>query len=187
MKMKKKTNFNLKGFFNKKENMALFVVAVVFCVGIAVTNIKSNDIPLHDGDVLVDSQAACTDEQKEKEAEGEGSTKSFEEQKADMELERQELISKYDEIISNSESKSEKKNAQKQKEKLLSYMEQEVAIAGIIKTKDLPDCLIIITDNQITVTVDDKELNQSTVAKICNVVMEETKRSAENIIIQSNH
>lgn len=183
--MKKKGKFDLRGFFNKKENMALFVVAVVFCAGIAVTNIKSNDIPLHDGDVLVDSQAACTDDQEKTDEQGDA--KSFEQQKADLELKRQELISKYDEIISNSESKSEKKNAQKQKEKILSYMEQEVSIAGLIKTKDLPDCLIIITDNQINITVDDKELNQNTVAKICNIVMEETKRSAENIIIQSNH
>ncbi len=69
--------------------MALFVVAVVFCAGIAVTNIKSNDIPLHDGDVLVDSQAACTDDQEKTDEQGDA--KSFEQQKADLELKRQEV------------------------------------------------------------------------------------------------
>ena len=54
--MKKKFKFSIKDFLNKKENLAIMAVAFVFCAGLIVTNMKSGDIPLHDGDVLVDSQ-----------------------------------------------------------------------------------------------------------------------------------
>ena len=54
--MKKKVKFDIKGFFNKKENIAIMAVAVVFCAGLVITNVKANNIPLHDGDVLVDSK-----------------------------------------------------------------------------------------------------------------------------------
>ena len=55
-------------------------------------------------------------------------------------------------------------------------MEQEIAVENIIRTKNLPECLVIITDSSVTVTVDEQELKQNVVAKICNVVMEETGR-----------
>ena len=52
--MKKRWKVNIKDFLNKRENMALITMAVILCVGIAVTSVK-NQVPLHDGDVLVDS------------------------------------------------------------------------------------------------------------------------------------
>ena len=61
--MKKKFKFSIKDIskiFNKKENLAIMAVALVFCAGLIVTNMKSGDIPLHDGDVLVDSQNVQT-------------------------------------------------------------------------------------------------------------------------------
>ena len=58
--MKKKFKFSIKDFLNKKENLAIMAVAFVFCAGLIVTNMKSGDIPLHDGDVLVDSQNVQT-------------------------------------------------------------------------------------------------------------------------------
>ena len=52
----KRKKIDIKGFLNKKENVAIMAVALIFCAGLVVTNVKSGQIPLHDGDVLVDSQ-----------------------------------------------------------------------------------------------------------------------------------
>ena len=194
--MKKKFKFSLKDFLNKKENVAIMAVAFVFCAGLIVTNVKSGDIPLHDGDVLVDSQNVQTaedgetdgEETKENEdASQAGESNTFEEKRANLELERNDLIAKYDDTIENSDNEAEKKNAVEQKEKLTGYMEQEIAVESIIQTKNLPECLVIITDNMVTVTVDEQDLKQSVVAKICNIVMEETQRSADKIVIQSSY
>lgn len=178
--MKKKIKFDIKGFFNRRENVAIIAVAVIFCAGLVVTQVKAKNIPLHDGDVLVDSENV-TKEVPEKE----GAT--FDEKKASLELKRNEILSKYDDTIKNSSNKSEKKNAVKQKERLATYMEQEIAIETLIKSKNLPDSMLVITDNMITVTVDQQDLKQDTVTKICNIVMEETNRTADKIIIQSSY
>ena len=66
-------------------------------------------------------------------------------------------------------------------------MEQEVAAENKIKAKNLPDCLVIISDSTVTVTVDEQNLKQNMVAKICNIVMEETQRTADKIVIQSSY
>lgn len=59
--MKKRFKFNLKEFLNKRENVAIVAVAAVFCAGVVVTEMKAGDIPLHDGDVLVDSRNIAQD------------------------------------------------------------------------------------------------------------------------------
>jgi len=222
MKTKKRLKIDLKGFLNKKENMAILAVAAVFCAGLIVTEMKAGDIPLHDGDVLVDSrniaqaeettdeetgdgsaeaaedsetqdedQSAAQDgSQGETAAEGAQSEKSggtFAEKRAKLELQRTDLIAGYDDTIKNSTNDAEKRNAVANKEKLTKYMEQEVSIENIIASKNLPECLVIITESTVTVTVDEQDLTQNTVAKICNIVMEETQRTADKIIIQSNY
>ena len=196
--MKKRIKFDLKGFLNKKENMALIAMAVILCAGVAVTNVKANNIPLHDGDVLVDSQnvaqadetAETTDATADEETTGSSETvagvnASLEEQRAKLDLERNDLIAGYEDTIKNSTNEAEQKSAVAKKEKLTGYMEQEIAIEGMITSKNLPASLVIISDNTVTVTVDEQDLKQDVVAKICNLVMEETGRTADKIIIQS--
>ena len=175
--MKKKFTFDIKAFLHRKENLALMTMAVVLCTGLALTNVKGQ-IPLHDGDVLVDSKAVTEEPKAEEEA-------TLEQKRANLELERNQLIAAFDETIKNSASEEEKKNAMKQKEQLIKCMEQEIAIEGIIDTKNLPDSLVIITENTVNVTVDEQDLKQNMVTKICNVVMTETGRTADKIIIQS--
>ena len=187
--MNKRWKTNIKDFLNRKENMALITMAVILCVGIAVTNVK-NQVPLHDGDVLVDSQNVAVETEAETEAGGEKEAEeetpsTLEQKRAALELERNELIAGYDETIENSSNESEQKNAIAQKERLAGYMEQEIAIERIIDTKNLPASLVIITDNMVTVTVDEQDLKQNVVTKICNVVMSETGRTADKIVIQS--
>ncbi len=178
--MRKKLHFDIKGFLHKKENLALITMAVVLCTGLVLTNAKSQ-LPLHDGDVLVDSKAVAEGTQTNVEE----SASTLDQKRANLELERNELIAGFDETIQNSSSDAEKKNAIKQKEQLTKYMEQEIAIEGILDTKNLPDSLVIITESTVNVTVDEQELKQNMVTKICSVVMTETGRTADKIIIQS--
>lgn len=180
--MKRKFHFDIKAFLHKKENLALITMAVVLCAGLALTNVK-NQIPLHDGDVLVDSKTV-TEELK---TEGDDTIEetTLDQKRANLELERNDLIAAFDKTIENSTVEAEKKNAMKQKEQLTKYMEQEIAIEGIIASKNLPDTLVIITENTVNVTVDEQDLKQNMVTKICNVIMTETGRTADKIIIQS--
>lgn len=209
MKANNKSKLSLKGFFNKKENIVITAVALVFCAGLVVTEMKAGDIPLHDGDVLVDSRnisaeneelppdnsgesSGLSSEDTAEEPDGENSGSEaagsvFSAQRAKLEMERSDLIGKYDDTIKNSTNDTEKKNAVASKEKLTDYMEQEVAVTNIISGKNLPDCLVIITDSTVTVTVDDRDLDQNTAAKICSIIMAETGRSADKIVIQSNY
>ena len=55
----------------------------------------------------------------------------------------------------------------------------------LIKTKDLPEALVIITDNSVNVTVNTQELLRSDVAKIYDIVMRETGRDAGEIVVQN--
>jgi hypothetical protein len=152
----------------------------MFGVGAFLASGGQTDIPVHDGDVLVDSLAIS--EEKEKDMVSEG---SFEERRSALELKRNKLISTLDSTINNSKSDEEKVNAGKEKERILSYMETELSIESLIKSKNLPDCFVLMTESSINVTVDQQELDTNTVAKICDIVMRETGKSADKIIIQS--
>ena len=141
---------------------------------------KKRDIPVHDGEVLVDSLAVS--ETKPEELKGD-----FETLRAEFELERNKLISTLDQTINSSENEGEKDNASKEKKRIMDYMESELAVESIIKSKGLPDSFVLITESSISVTVDKQELDTNTVAKICDIVMRETGRPADKIIIQSKY
>ena len=64
-------------------------------------------------------------------------------------------------------------------------MENELAIESLIQSKNLPASFVLITESSVNVTVDKQELDTNTVAKICDIVMRETGRTADKIIIQS--
>lgn len=179
--MKKK--FSYKDILYKSKRLTVLGLVVVLGAGIVVTSglDKKSEIPAHDGEVLVDSLAV----------EKENSTKpvsgDFDEMRAQMELERNKLISTLDSTINNSNNDNEKKNASDEKKRIMEYMETELAIESIIKQKNLPDSFVLITESSISVTVDQQELDTNTVAKICDIVMRETGKSADKIIIQSKY
>ena len=173
--MKKK--FTYKDILFKSKRLAITALIVVFGAGILITSAGQDEIPVHDGDVLVDSLSVTE--------EGAVSEGSFEERRAALELERNKLISTLDSTINESENDNEKENAAQEKERILGYMETELAIESLIESKNLPDSFVIITESSVNVTVDEQELDTNTVAKICDIVMRETGKSADKIIIQS--
>ena len=176
--MKKK--FSYKDIIFKGKRLAALCLIVVFGAGLALTSSLNSDIPVHDGDVLVDSLAVS-----EKDVQPEEGT--FEEMRAALELERNKLIAILDSTIDNSKNDAEKANASQTKEKIVGYMENELAIESIIKAKGLPDSFVMITDSSVNVTVDKQELDTNTVAKICDIVMRETGKTADKIVIQSKY
>ena len=180
--MKKK--FSYKDILYKGKRVAVLGLVVVFGTGVIVTSglDKKEEVPAHDGEVLVDSLAV-----EEEETDAAASGGDFEEMRAQMELERNKLISTLDSTINNSNNDNEKKNASEEKQRILGYMETELAIESIIEQKNLPDSFVLITESSISVPVDQQDLDTSTVAKICDIVMRETGESADKIIIQSKY
>lgn len=179
MTLKKK--FSYKDIIYKGKRLAILLLVVVFGTGLIVTSSLNDDIPVHDGDVLVDS-LAVTEENENVENKG-----SFEEMRAKLELERNKLISTLDSTINNSKNENEKINASEEKKRILGNMEKELAIESIISSKGLPDSFAMITESSVNVTVDKQELDTNTVAKICDIVMRETGKTADKIIVQSKY
>lgn len=187
---------------NKKKCTAL--AALLLCIGAyAVTDsmvsqqTAGNDIPLHDGDVLVDSlnvkdakgQAEGTlDESSlvtsDDVAELENTDTYFQELRATLDMDRNKIISMLTEAENSASTAAEKKDATEEKMQLLGYMEQEKTIETLIKNKGLPETFVVITDSGVNITVNTENLDQPTVTKICEIVMRQTDRKASEIVVQ---
>lgn len=209
---------NLWERIKKHKKMAGSLLALALCLGIitavggifpSAESASSEEIPEHDGDVLVDSihveepseasKSADASEKASEKSEKKGSElvtsddvedlenadAYFQEMRATINMDRNQIISMLTDAESTAENSTEKENANQQKMQLLQYMEQEQNVENAIKAKGLPECLVLITDSGINVTVNKQDLNQSDVAKICDIVMRETGRKAPEIIIQS--
>ena len=185
-------------------------ILAVICLGLVLTGCFIADknlhttanIPEHDGEILVDSLNI----QKEpaKNSNNETETKSetelvssddlseleqgdtyFDELRATITLDRNDVIAMLTDAEATAENSAEKDNASEQKNKLIENMQLEQTVESAIKAKGLPECLVLITENGVNVTVNKQELSENEVAKICDIVMRETDRSASQIIIQS--
>ena len=176
----KKKRFSYKDILYKSRRMTALALLVMFGAGIAVVSGGQSEIPVHDGDVLVDSLAIEEEAVKEKTGSG-----SFEERRAALELERNKLIAALDDTIDSTKNDDERARASSEKERIMTWMETELAVENMIVSKNLPKSFVLITDQSVTVTVDKQELDTSTVAKICDIAMRETGRTADKIIVQS--
>lgn len=185
-------------------------LAAVLCLAIVITgcliseknNKTAASIPEHNGEVLVDSlnisdNTSATKNETKKEnnektelvtsddiSELEGDS-YFQEMRATINLDRNEVISMLTDAEAAAENTSEKDSASQQKSELMENMQKEQEVESAIAAKGLPECLVLITENGVNVTVNKQELNDNDVAKICDIVMRETGRSASQIIIQS--
>lgn len=112
----------------------------------------------------------------------------FEEVRATINMDRNQVISMLTDVIEESKDGSaEKSSATQQKLKIIDYMNKEKVIENLIKNKGFTDALVLMTDNSVNVTVNKQEITQSDVAKICDIVMRETGRDASQIVIQSKY
>ena len=159
-----KKKFSYKDILYKGKRLGALCLILVFGAGLLVTSQMGNKIPVHDGDVLVDSLAVSEDADKEG---------TFEEMRAALDLERNKLLSSMD--------------SEQEKKRITGYMEKELSVESLIKSKNLPSSYVVITESCVTVTVDKQELDTNTVAKICDIVMRETGRTADKIVSQSKY
>ncbi|MDO4745032.1 MAG: SpoIIIAH-like family protein [Bacillota bacterium] len=147
----------------KKKKKYVAVSALILCIGAYVItgniledNKVNDDIPLHDGDVLVNNDVETGDTY-------------MQELRATLEMERNKIISLLDE---------------EEKAKLLNYMEEEKTIETLIKNKGLPDSFVVISDGGVNVTVNTDELDQEAVTKITEIILRQTDKKAGEIVIQ---
>ena len=178
----KKKKISYKDVLFKSRRMTALALMVMFGAGLAVVSGGQSEIPVHDGDVLVDSLAI--EEETVKETAGAG---SFEERRAALELERNKLMASLDDTINSTKNEDERARASGEKDRILTWMETELAVESMISSKNLPQSFVLITESSVSVTVDKQELDTNTVAKICDIVMRETGRTADKIIIQSSY
>lgn len=112
----------------------------------------------------------------------------FEEVRATINMDRNQVISMLTDVIEESKDGSaEKNNATQQKLKIIDYMNKEKIIENLIRNKGFEDALVLMTDNSVNVTVNKQEITQSDVAKICDIIIRETGRDAGQIVIQSKY
>ena len=177
-----KNNKGLFSFIRNNKKISLFIICIVFCIiGFLITgalNTKetgSDDIPIHDGDVLVTSDDV---------SELDNNDTYLQELRATLDMERNKIIAMLSDSEGTASTPSEKDEAAKEKIKLMKYMEQEKTIETLIKNKGLPEAFVVITDNSVNVTVNTEDLDQATVTKICEIIMRQTDRKASEIVVQ---
>ena len=90
----------------------------------------------------------------------------------------------YDAIIANETSSVEAiKNAESAKLSLISQMEIELVVEGLITAKGFEDCVVTISDAYVNAVVKSSELSSAEVAQIVAVIQSQLKTGIENIKI----
>lgn len=171
---------------------------------------EQNEMDAHDGEVLVDSislteisgtgaaieETIASDVIDEEAAivitsddidELANVTTYLSEIRATIDMDRNEIISMLSDVIAEAEDGPEKNNATQQKLKIIEYMNAEKVMENLIENKGFTDALVIMTDTSVNVTVNKDQLSQGDVAKIMDIVIRETARSASQIVIQSKY
>lgn len=108
----------------------------------------------------------------------------FQTYRTDRESTRDQELLYYDGIIS-SESSSELAitNAENAKLALISQMEKELVVEGLIKAKGFDDCVVSISDSNVNAVVKAGDLTSSQVAQIVSVIQSQLSVGIENIKI----
>lgn len=97
---------------------------------------------------------------------------------------RANLIERYNEIINNENTTDDvRSDAQKRILNIGDVAQKELHIEGLIKAKGYQDAILFINANNVSVVVSTDMLNEQDVAKILDIVKEETSFKPANIKI----
>lgn len=86
-------------------------------------------------------------------------------------------------IASNTASQDAKTTAEQKKQELVSLMESELALEGLIKAKGFNDAVVSTSTSAINVIVKSSELTADEVAQIVDVIQNQTTYTIDNIKI----
>lgn len=115
---------------------------------------------------------------------GDAQVTFFSTYRADREATRAQEVLYLEDIITSASSTEEViATAQEKKIGLVSNMEVELALEGLIKAKGFEDCIVTISSNNVNVVVKDSELSVQEAAQIFNIIVTETDYPASNVII----
>lgn len=95
----------------------------------------------------------------------------------------QEILYLEDIISASTTDEASMTEANNKKLALVSSMETELALEGLIKAKGFEDCVVTISNNNVNVVVKDGELTADKAAQILNIIVSETDYEASNVII----
>lgn len=97
---------------------------------------------------------------------------------------RDQEILYYDAIIDSPSSSQEQIfAAQNAKMSLITTMEKELAVEGLIKAQGFSDCVISISNTKVNVVVQCESLTENEVAQITTVVREQLGTELKNIVV----
>lgn len=97
----------------------------------------------------------------------------------------EEMISVLTDTIDNAGEGSEKNSAKEQKDKIIKYMDMEKSLENLIRSKGYSDAFVIVTDKSVNVTVQADSIDDQDAARILDIVMRETGRNADGIVVQA--
>ena len=112
-----------------------------------------------------------------------GSDEFFKEARETLAYDRNEMISVLTDTIDNAGEGSEKNSAKEQKDKIIKYMDMEKSLENLIRSKGYSDAFV--TDKSVNVTVQADSIDDQDAARILDIVMRETGRNADGIVVQA--
>lgn len=163
---------------NKKRYL-LFALFIVLLLVVCYANYRINNGPIVKDEEASQPDAVQSDDSAAAMTEGEESFAVF---RQDRDSVRTKEIEYLDAIVLNEDTDKEtRKQAQNQKLELISAMEKEVTIEGLLKATGFKDVAVTLHKGSVNVVVDTVELSDSDVAKVLDIVRRETKEKPENI------
>ena len=102
--------------------------------------------------------------------------------RSDRESYRERELSYYQAIIDSDQSTELEIDSAKQSMlSLISQMETELVVEGLIKGLGFDDCVMTLTDSNVNVVIKSVKLNENEVAQIVSILQEQLNVSLENI------
>ena len=74
-------------------------------------------------------------------------------------------------------------NAEKMYLDLISTMETESTLEGLIKGYGFDDCIVTISDNNVNVVIKDSELTLEETAQVLSIITDQTEYTAADVIV----
>lgn len=104
--------------------------------------------------------------------------------RSDRQTTRDQELLYYDAIISSESSSAEViANAEAKKMEIISKMESELIMEGMIKSKGFEDAVVAISNNNVNVIIKTAKLESNEVAQIVSIIKEQTGKGIDNIVI----